>query len=552
MYTNIVNQMNQNRIYSEGTLRNGGLEKDFYRQISQLEGDQPQSSDVGKVSDIYNNNPMPEYSYKESNYGEVSNYHSDGGGYDRYYKNNPFEMPKNPLEMSKNEYELEDQNKELFQGFSNDKGNQHPSSDNSDLYSMIGKKVILDFLKHKNGSQAQSEESKQEFLKKVMGGSSEQKEMGVDKLLANKMSTTLSPNSFVGNFPISPSQGNVFTSGKVSSKEPLTVDSQQAMQAVNLPKGINLSIQGHVFQEDQRAPSRLIKEQAPTVRQLSLSAAEIQDKPKNIELQPEKASLSNQLQIKEEDSKKENYVTLKISGSGKPVSFKAGTSDDGSLFLKIPANVTLVDPSTSKDIPGDAILNQNEDDNSKSKMATDTEQMNRYLWANHKVPWQEFTKKENMMVGNDDRPSKEMLSWQILGKTNSKLNQNETENTFPNDMLQDNQKVASSARPTQARALNGLYILPTAVHDLSQLTPTKYNELSRVSFAGVGKSPPSQLIPAGLRVRQNVENNKFLSLKSFLRPSKYIEDSPVSRAKLSTGPLYNLMNTPSKEIWGQG
>ena len=546
--------MNQNHISFEGTLRNGGLDKDFYRQISQIEGDQPQSSDVGKISDIYNNNPMPEYSYKESNYGDVSNYHSNGGGYDRYYKNNPFEMPKNPLEMSKNEYELDDQDKELFKSFSNDEGNQHPSSDNSDLYSMIGKKVILDFLKHRNGSQVQSEENlKQDFLKKIMGGNSDQKETGMDKLFVNKMSTTtLSPNSLIGHFPTLPSSGNVFTSGKVSPKEALTLDSQQTTQSVNLPKGINLSIQGHVFHEDPRAPPRLIKEQAPTVRQLSPSAAEIQEKLKTIELQPEKASLSNQLQTKEEDSKKENYVTLKISGSGKPVSFKAGTSDDGSLVLKIPANVTLMDSSTNKDTPGDVILNQNGDDSLKSKMATDTDQMTRYLWASQKIPWQEFAKKENMIEGNDDGPSKEMLSWQILGKTNSKLNQDETENTFPNDMFQGNHKVASSARPTQARALNGLYILPTAVHDLSQLTPTKYNELSRVSFTGVGKSPPSQLFPAGLRIRQNVDNNKFLSLKSFLRPSKFIEDSPVNRAKLSTGPVHNLVNEPSREIWGQG
>ena len=491
---------------------------------------------MGKISDMYKNNPLPEYSYKESDYGEASDVHSNDGGYDKYYKN-PFELPRNPFEMPKDDFQLNSQDKELFKSLPNDQGDQHlSSSDNSDLYSMIGKKVILDLLKHQNDSQEHREDNfKQNFLNKLMEGNSDQKNLGVDNLLVNKMTTTLSPNPFIGHFPTLPSHGNVLTSGKISSREELTLDPQKSAQSFDLPKGINLNIQGHVFQGDPLSPSRMIKEQTPTVRQPPSAAVQIENKLKNVEMQPESTTLNDQLQTKAGGSKKENYVTLKISGAGKPVSFKAGTSNDGSLVLKIPGNVTLVDSATNKDIPGEAVLNESDGDNLKTKMATDAEQMNRYLLASQRMPTQEFAKKGNLFEGNDENASKEMLGWQILGKTNTRLNQ-EMEDNGANDVLHEGHNAVSSVRPTAGRALNGLFILPTSVHDLPQLAPTKYNELSRVSFAGVGKSPPSDLFPPSLRLRQNVENNKFLSLKTFLRPSKFIEDSAVSRGRLSVGP----------------
>ena len=86
--------------FFEGAFRSVGVDKDFYRQISLIEGDQPQESNVGKVSDMYTTNPLPEYSYKESDYSEGSDSHSNNAGYD---KNNPLEMLKSPFEMPKNE-----------------------------------------------------------------------------------------------------------------------------------------------------------------------------------------------------------------------------------------------------------------------------------------------------------------------------------------------------------------------------------------------------------------------------------------------------------------
>ena len=496
---------------------------------------------------------MPEYSYKESNYGQVSDYHSDNGGYDKYYKDNPFEMPKYPLETQKSEYEFENGDKDLFQTFSSDRGNQHTSSDNSDLYSAIGKKVVLDLLKHQNSSQVQSEDDlKQEFLKKIMGGNSDQKDKEGGNLLINKMTTTSSPNLLISRFPTLPSRGNALTSGKMSSQEALRLGAQKGAQALNLPKGINLDIQGHVFEDEPHGPVQIVKEeQAPTVRQPTSPAPEIQNDFKNFAMQSDRASVSNQLQPKD-DSKKENFVTLKISGAGKPVSFKAGTSDDGSLVLKIPGNVTLVDPTSNKDIRGDTTLNQKEDENLNTKMATDAEQINRYLWESQKIPSQEFTKKGNMIDRNESGPRKEMIGWQILGKTNDKSNQEETEQNVANNLLEGNRKVVSSLRPTPGRSLNGLYILPTAIHDLSELAPTKYNELSRVSFTGVGKSPPSELFSPGLRQRQDVENNKLTSLKSFLRPTNFVEDSAVGRAGVGVGPTHNFANTPTSGMLEQG
>ena len=516
------------------------MDKDFFHQISQIEGDQPQATNVGKINDMYRNNPLPEYSYKESDYGVVSDYHSNDGGYDKDYKNNPFEMPKNPFEMPnrpletpRNEYELDTQDKELFQGYS-DNQQQHASpSDNSDLYSMIGKKVVLDMLKQRNESQEQSEDSKQNFLKKLLGGNSDQNEMGDNKLLVNKMTTTTSPNQLIRHLPTLPSQGNVFTSGRLPLKEALSLSAQQTTP-LNLPTGINLSIQGHVFQGDPLAPTRMIKEPSPTAREQS-PAVELQNKLNDFQMQPDRTSLNKHLHSKDEDSKQEDYVTLKISGAGKPVSFKAGTSNDGSLLLKIPGNVTLVNPATNKDISVQATQNGNEKDMLKTKMATDAEQMNRYLWETQPTnPIQEFAKKGNTIEGNYNNQNKEMLSWQILGKTNAKLNQDEMEHSESRGILQDDDNIMSSVRPTSGRAA---FLPPTAIHDLSQAAPTKYNELSRVSFAGVGKSPLSELFPPSLKLRQGVENNKLFPLKSFLRPSKFLEDSAMNRGRLSVGPV---------------
>lgn len=493
-----------------GTLRNGGLDKEFYSQISQIETDQPQAANVGKISDIYKDNPLPEYSYKESGYDKVADYHSNFGS-------NPFEMPKNYYQN------LDTQDKELFQGFNNDQEEPHHlPSDNSDLFSSIGKKVVLDLLKHRNDSEHQSEDNlKQEFLNKIMGGNPDQNNMGINTLLANRLITTTSPlqtqestlmaakpNGNNYHFPTLPSQGKVLTSGKISSKDALGFGTGQITQQLNLPKGINLHIQGHVFQGNPLAPSRMIKDQSPNVPE-SQGA--------------EKPSLNNLIQSKEGDSRKENYVTLKISGAGKPVSFKAGTSDDGSLVLKIPGNVTLMDTSTNKVITNDVSLNKNENSNSKPEMITDADQMNHFL--SQTAPMQEFAKKESMIKNHDDDINKEMLSWQILGKTNTKLDDRWYHNDA-NEVLQEANRVLSSVRPTRGHTLN----------DLNQISPTKYNELNRVSFAGVGQSPPSDIFPPSLRLRGSVENNKLLSLKSFLRPSKFIEDSPVNRGRLSFGP----------------
>ena len=180
-------------------------------------------------------------------------------------------------------------------------------------------------------------------------------------------------------------------------------------------------------------------------------------------------------------------------------------------------------------------------------MATDGEKMNRYLWESQANPTQEFPVKKGDTFGSyDEKPIKEMLSWQILGKTNAKLNQDEIGRSEAKDILQDDDKVMSAVRPTTGRFV---FLSPTALHSLSLMSPTKYDELSRVSFAGVGKSPPSELFPSKLNLRENVDNNKAFSLKNFLRPSKFIEDSPISRERLSEAPARYM---PTSNIIHQG
>jgi len=522
-----------------------GVDKDFYRQISLIEGDQPQESNVGKVSDMYTNNPLPEYSYKESEYSEGSDSHSNNGGYD---KNNPLEMLKSPFEMPKNEDDFDSQDKEIFQGYHNDQNKQGSPSDHSDLYAMIGRKVVQDMLKQRNETQQQSKgDSQQSILKKLLGGNLNQQDVGVDRLLVSKVTSTTSPKQ-VTNLPTVPSQGNVFTSGRIPLKEAFTHDSKETTQTLVLPKGINLSIQGHVFQADPLAASSMIKDQTPTVREPSLNAAaDLEKKLQNSEMPSDETTLNKQIPPKEVDLKKENYVTFKISGAGEPVSFKAGTSNDGSLLLKVPGNVKLVDTDTIKEISSKATLNENEKDNTKLKMATDGEKMNRYLWESQTNPTQEFPVKKGDTIGSyDEKPIKEMLSWQILGKTNAKLNQDEIGRSEAKDILQDDDKVMSAVRPTSGRFV---FLSPTALHSLSLMSPTKYNELSRVSFAGVGKSPPSELFPSKLNLRENVDNNRALSLKNLLRPSKFIEDSPTSRGRLSEAPARYM---PTSNIIHQG
>ena len=500
-------------VYSlAGTLRDGGMDKEFYRQISQIEQGQPQAANVGKLTDIYKDNPLPEYSYKESGYDKVSDYHSND-------ESNPFEMPKNYYQ------DLDTQDKELFQGFSNfPEEPQHISSDNSDLFSTIGKKVVLDLLKHGNDSEHQSEENlKQEFLKKLMDGNPGQNNMGINTLLADKMTTTVppfktqqtpimatKPIAIDAHVPTVPSQGRSLTSGKISSKDALGLGADQVAKALGLPQGLDLHIQGPVSQGDPLTPFRLIKAQSPNVPE-SLGV----DRP----------LLNNLIQSKDGDSQKEKFVTLKISGAGKPVSFKAGTSNDGSLVLKIPGNVTLINSDTNKAITSEVAQNTKEDSSSRHQMVTDAELMNHYLWETQTAPMQEFAKKGSMIEGHGENTDSNsgILSWQILGKTNNKLNQENDGTT--NGILQDAHNILSSARPTKGRNFDDM-------QRSSNMSPTKYNELNRVSFAGIGQSPPSNIFPPGLNVRESVEKNKMLSLKSFLRPAKFIEDSPENRARL--------------------
>ena len=79
--------------------------------MSQIEGDQPTPSYVGKPSAMYDKNPMPEYSYKESFSADFS---SDSAGQDKYNKFNPFKIPKDPLKTPKSEFDQEHIDKNLF------------------------------------------------------------------------------------------------------------------------------------------------------------------------------------------------------------------------------------------------------------------------------------------------------------------------------------------------------------------------------------------------------------------------------------------------------
>ncbi|XP_029201239.2 uncharacterized protein LOC114965693 isoform X5 [Acropora millepora] len=517
------------------TLRNGRLDKDFYSQISQIEGDQPTPSYVGKLSAMYDKNPMPEYSYKES----FSDFSSDSGGQDKYNKFNPFEMPKDPSETPTSEFDQDDREKELFQDFSK---NEHSSSDKSDLFSKIGKEVFLDYLNKQNASQS-LENLKKEFLKKIMAGNSIHKESGSEPFLVNKLTATTSPVPF--HFPTLPSQSNRLASGRISSSEALPTKTQQITGSLSVPNGISLGVKGNVFQDEQHIPTRMITdEQLPTVRQQSPTDAEMSNNLKNFETNSDKTALTNLPQSDVENSENKQFVTLKISGAGRPVSFRAGTSNDGSLLLKIPGNITLVDSNVNKDIPGETTSSHEENDKFRTEMASNDDQIDDYLSKSQENLFQEFAKKEKMIKGKMDNSNKELQGWQILGKTNAKINQDTTGHNFASNTLQDDHVVASSVTPTQGRALNGLYILPTAIHELSELAPAKYHELSRVSFAGVGKSPPSKLLSPGLKIHQNVENNNILSLKSFLTPSKFLEASPVNRASLDYGTDHISVNSP--------
>lgn len=465
---------------------------------------------------MYKDNPLPEYSYKESEFDKMPDYNSKFG-------NNPFEMPKNYYQ------ELDTQDKELFEGVNtNQEHHQNSPSDNSDLFFAIGKKVILDLLNHRNDSDHQSEDHlKQDFLKKVIGEKIEQNDAAIGSLLATKQATTLSPfrsqvktlmtanpNVISYHLPTSPSQGNVLTSGKISSKS-IMINEQQPPSTTNED---NLHIQGQVSRGGPPTPSRMMKDQSADIPN-------------------SKTLFRNALQSKETDSPNDSYVTLKISGAGKPVSFKAGTSNDGSLVLKIPGNVTLTESDPKKTIKSGTFPKMKEYNNYKPQIATDADEMNRYLWESQTDPGREFSKKGNMIKGFDDDLTTNMLSWQILGKTNSKLNNG---NDWEHNEGLFHEADLPSVSPTRGRNVGENQRSPTAVHGFKQISPTKYNELDRISFAGVGQSPPPDIFPLSSRLREGEEKHKFLSLKSFLRPSRFFEDHPENRARLSFRPDHDL------------
>ena len=298
-----------------------------------------------------------------------------------------------------------------------------------------------------------------------MAENSIHKESGSEPFLVNKLTTTTSPGPF--HFPTSPSKSRQLASGKISSSEALPTRTQQMTGSLSLPKEIRLRIKGNVFQDEQHIPTRMITdEQLPTVRQQSPTVAEMSNNLKNVETNSDKTALTNLPQSEVENSDNEQFVTLKISGAGRSVSFKAGTITDGSLLLKIPGNVTLVDSNIKKDIPGEATSpSHEENDKFRTELGSNDDQINNHLSKSQENLLQEFSKKENMIKGRMDNLNKELQGWQILGKTNAKINQDTTEHNFASNILQDDHVVASSVKPTQGRALrtvptNSMVFLP--------------------------------------------------------------------------------------------
>ena len=499
------------------------LDKDILRQLSQLEGEGLSTSNVkptGHISDIYKDNPLPEYSYKESNEGaQVSEYRPEEG-YSKFYKDNLFEMPKS--------YYQQDQ--QLIDAYSREpeKGD-HYHSENADLFSVIGKKVLLNLLQHRNKSQNQTDQYvNQDFLRKLLG----------EQFPTNQMVPTpsMQQRPKVGSSQISTSPTHTTPSiGKISSNVAQTPTTAQVTR--NTTRGMSLQILGHLPKGDLLAPNQdtkmTIQEEAPTTR----TAFPTQKQPSDIEIHSDNTAASNEIFSTDGHKTKENLVTLKISSAGRPVSFKADTSKDGSLVLKIPGNVTFMNSAETKGTE-EISLNSEKSNSMENALYTQTGQVGQLALESNAAGLRDFAKKGKMVLNGVDN-LEELGDWQILGKTNPTPDQEGNKSQGEaRKIIQAANRILSSAQPTRGRLTYRLNEAPTAPR--RKLSSMTNSDLSSVSFSGVGQTPPFQLFPPYLRLRQNVP------LRSLLRPSKFLEDSADARGKLRFGSVYGGEKKPSQ------
>ena len=273
---------------------------------------------------LYENDPLPEYNYKESQYGISPESSLQDGA--------------KPTENYTSIDQLKEQYKEKEEAAVVDSVDQQNSqrnegkSDHSDLVSEIGKEVLERLLGHKNSTDNHAEGSEgHALLEKLLGAKPEIKGFSSKEIFDSKFAageTTLGKSNAT---EVHQDSGLADTpAGKVFGK--VTSDSIPQEQ-----KGLSVESNGQDPHQlsatnDQMNEDSVARKGSGTGANLVIE--ENSNAERKTDPQAGEATL-------DDDQERNRLFTLKISGSGKPVSFKADTSEDGSLLLKIPGNVKL-------------------------------------------------------------------------------------------------------------------------------------------------------------------------------------------------------------------
>ena len=327
------------------TMKAGNVRNDYLSRLNPLDTTSPYNSNSDQNQDKYNydKDPLPEYSIQDKAYGiNVQADHQDGehsesyGGIDELrdrYKSNGAETDN------------------LLR--------------NSDLVSEISKHVLLRLLE-RNKSSA-DDNDKHVLLEKLLGLHPEIKGFSSEEISASKVALQATP-AHQKNVTQAPELNTdaAATAGKMAGK--VTLDGAEESvnnQGKTTPVGLRQSNehQGGTEEASSAKPTSQVeikteqakadsRHSAPNIDEEQVQPQSIRP---NLEIEENTNTKSNTDSFTQDKSSPEGVrggdrlVTLKISGAGKPVSFKADTSNDGSLLLKIPGNVKLMDTKIDKE-----------------------------------------------------------------------------------------------------------------------------------------------------------------------------------------------------------
>lgn len=326
-------------------------------------------SDVGEETQSYLSNPLPEYDYKETKYNlptSLGNDFSEG-----YHNNNDEEEYSKNLDQ---DYEAENKAEDREEDYNKP---QNPIATSvgkkgDNLINEIGRRVLLNILE-KQKQKNDYEQFNGKGVPDLLGAASMDSKEIASPIIGGDSNSVLSPKETSS--VASPEQDSLLQNRNIELQKELSL--KQAAQAI-VPGSSNVAKAIADLGAKALGNTKLITQSAQTPIENELNAnfdapaspglpvgnkVDVTGKINNVidsksfqpttkvttittaATTPTKAmsttskilsSVGRTISTDNTASSNDDVVMLKISGQGKPVSFKADASTDGSIVLKIP------------------------------------------------------------------------------------------------------------------------------------------------------------------------------------------------------------------------